>query len=400
LLGEEVSTLRKLTKKGLAIIISFLVIFTFVGIFITEFRGDIRYLTNPIPTPQPVKTSVTVGVAYMPFWGVYPYPKEMGWGDISKHGTFAPILGNYRSDDPYVVDWHIKWAVEHGISLFVIDWGWFGPDSPADRAVRQGFMRAKYLGYINFTFDYFFDRLWIQKEKDPNLNLTAALLQDFDWLVTHYFSSPSFFKVDGKYAVFMVGLYRFPTEISIQLVRDLRKHLARRYQIDLYIIYDGVWPKSSVGFFSRFDRVFDAVFKLGELGFVWEKHNWASGTYSYDEMIELNGETCQEWFSHSRNRGVGFVPSVTPGFNNTLIWKSGINKNLYIIPRSLVGFGKMLRIAKEYIDPTLRIVYLHTWNDFQEGTSIEPTKEYGFAYLDAVLDAVCTNSYYHFAIEM
>jgi hypothetical protein len=36
-----------------------------------------------------------------------------------------PVLGSYRDGEPEVSDWHIKWAVERGISFFfffALDW--------------------------------------------------------------------------------------------------------------------------------------------------------------------------------------------------------------------------------------------------------------------------------------
>ena len=42
----------------------------------------------------------------------------------------TPLLGYYREGDPSVMDWQIKWVVEHGISFFAFDWYW-------DRGRRQ-----------------------------------------------------------------------------------------------------------------------------------------------------------------------------------------------------------------------------------------------------------------------
>ncbi|MCB9784225.1 MAG: glycoside hydrolase family 99-like domain-containing protein [Candidatus Omnitrophica bacterium] len=35
-----------------------------------------------------------------------------------------PMLGYYDEGDPECVDWQIKWAVENGITCFLVDWYW------------------------------------------------------------------------------------------------------------------------------------------------------------------------------------------------------------------------------------------------------------------------------------
>ena len=68
-----------------------------------------------VPEPRPVDTNpYQIGIYYFPGWS----PDQ--WDRWSKQKGFPerdPVLGFYREGDPEVADWHIKWAVENGISL-------------------------------------------------------------------------------------------------------------------------------------------------------------------------------------------------------------------------------------------------------------------------------------------
>lgn len=78
-----------------------------------------------------------------------------------------------------------------------------------------------------------------------------------------------------------------------------------------------------------------------------------------------------------------FVPMVFPGFNHEMntCWGSG-----GVIPRGLNGFEKLLELADEY--RTTEMVDVATWNDWTEGSQIEPGKykgnEYGPEYLQSI----------------
>jgi hypothetical protein len=65
-----------------------------------------------VPAPAPVTPKYPVGVYYFPGW------RSAGqWAPITRFPERKPVLGWYREGDPQIADWHIKWAVEHGIAF-------------------------------------------------------------------------------------------------------------------------------------------------------------------------------------------------------------------------------------------------------------------------------------------
>jgi hypothetical protein len=73
-----------------------------------------------LPPPQPIATGrYQVGAYDFPGWPTYEK-----WRVLNAFPERVPLLGYYQEGDPAVMNWQIKWAVEHGISFFVFDWYW------------------------------------------------------------------------------------------------------------------------------------------------------------------------------------------------------------------------------------------------------------------------------------
>ena len=99
-----------------------------------------------IPRPQPVSTgSYQVGVYYFPGW-----PSREKWQVLAAFPERTPLLGYYREGDPDVMDWQIKWAVEHGISFFAFDWYWDRRQRQIEHALLESYLRARFRSFIKF----------------------------------------------------------------------------------------------------------------------------------------------------------------------------------------------------------------------------------------------------------
>jgi hypothetical protein len=58
-------------------------------------------------------------------------------------------------------------------------------------------------------------------------------------------------------------------------------------------------------------------------------------------------------------------------------------------------FRRMCERARRYVDPALRMVIAECWNEFGEGSYVEPTEQTGFGALDAMRDAFCPGNAPH-----
>jgi hypothetical protein len=97
-----------------------------------------------VPQPQPVRGDYDVGVYYFPGWWNWDR-----WLPITDFPECRPVLGWYREGFPEVADWHIKWAVEHGVTFFCYDWYWDRGPQWLTYAFHDGYFCARYKDYAS-----------------------------------------------------------------------------------------------------------------------------------------------------------------------------------------------------------------------------------------------------------
>ncbi len=122
-------------------------------------RASANILVNPsitsakasyVPPPRPVSSKYDVGVYYMSAWSL-----DSHWDPIRNVPYHMPVLGYYAEGAPLVIDWQIKWAVEHGIRFFVFGW-MSGPEDFVAKG-RNAYLASKYRSSIQFCIQAGFD---------------------------------------------------------------------------------------------------------------------------------------------------------------------------------------------------------------------------------------------------
>ena len=134
-----------------------------------------------IPEPQPQKSEIEITAFY------YPGTEQMAeWDQVEQTlPGIKPLLGWYDESNPEVIDWQIKWAVEHGISSFCLDWYWNQGDQRLDHWIKS-FYKARFRKYLKWYmmwanhneisadfFGLFFDKIRNTAHKGENQNDTG-----------------------------------------------------------------------------------------------------------------------------------------------------------------------------------------------------------------------------------
>jgi len=88
------------------------------------------------------------------------------------------------------------------------------------------------------------------------------------------------------------------------------------------------------------------------------------------------------WASLAKRSGVGFIPSVSPGF----IAKRPEQSQWPVLSKSPDRLRRQIEIGKKYLNKDAPIFLVSTFNDWAENTTIEPTVEEGFSYLQVLKD--------------
>jgi hypothetical protein len=199
-----------------------------------------------------------------------------------------------------------------------------------------------------------------------------VFLAEFDSLNTHLFSKESYFKLNGKPVVILIG-YAWNNGASkswTNTVTRLREAMKTKGHTEMYAIgeIDGTGWTSPERWQDSIPA-FDAVYTQSMSTDSWDV------MYSYWSFIDVNKNY---WKQYMQALNKDFIPYVEPAYNNTFF---ETNSNQYILERKKEIYNQAANVAKRNITQS-RIILIGSWNDFRTGTSIEPAVEYGEDYLE------------------
>ncbi len=249
------------------------------------------------------------------------------WDMVGRH--YNPQIGPYHSGDSKVIEYQLLLMKYAGIDGVIIDWpgrSTVNKDLPAnaentDQIIAQ---TAKF----GMEFAVCFEDQYAADAGDA--------INSMHWVKDHYFNQPNHIKVNGAPALFVFG----PQKIAA-----------------------GDWP--SVLAATGADPVFFTLWYNDKGGAARD------GTFGWLFSDGLTG--VKNYYDRS-DQGTK-VPVIYPGFNAA--YANGAPG--WSIPYDLNGdtFTAVYNLSKGVGN----LVQIATWNDYTEGTMIEPTNELGYRYL-------------------
>ena len=325
-----------------------------------------------VPLPRPVSTGpYQVGAYYFPGW-----PTRDKWTVLDAFPERMPILGYYAEGDPRVMDWQIKWAVEHGISFFAFDWYWDRGQRQLEHALDLGYLRARFRPFLKFCL------LWAN-HNEAGSSSEADLLAVVDFWIARYFRQPEYLTVDGKPVVIIFTPRQLRADMGSEAVAAALRRMRARVEA---AGFPGLFVMGSV----RPNR--DEQARLAAegydagTGYNYPRAGMADQSAlrgSYDDAVEGYERI---WTDIAGAGIVPYVPVAEPGWD-ARPWEG--DKALVRTGRTPEKFRDMLTRARVFVDrhPVAggkRIVLIEAWNEYGEGEVVEPHREWGFAHLDAI----------------
>ena len=324
---------------------------------------------NYVPRPRPVKGDYEVGVYYFPGWKGYSR-----WQCLERFPERRPLLGYYREGEPEVADWQIKWAVEHGITFFIYDWYWSQGARQLEHGLHDGYFKSRNHQYLKFCL------LWAN-HNPPGTSSREDLLAVTDYWIANYFLRPEYLKVEGKPAMFIFSPGRLTEDLGSEAVaaafEEMRAKCRQAGLAGLYLV--GCSNDDPNNLRRLKEEGYDAA-----SGYNYPGAGMQGGLLApYSGMVDGCGEI---WENVRRAGAIDYIVPTSPGWDSRpwhgddALVRSDSN------PRE---FGRMLRLAKQFVDtqgstPFGKMVIIEAWNEFGEGSYIEPHRQFGFGYLDAI----------------
>jgi hypothetical protein len=324
-----------------------------------------------VPVPQPVRGPFEVGVYYFPGW-----KSASQWHPIQRFPKRRPVLGWYREGEPEVADWHIKWAVEHGITFFAYDWYWTQGARQLEHALHDGYFHARYRHLLKFCL------LWANHNPPGSSSPEDCLAVTRHW-IEHYFHRSEHLLVGGKPVVIIFSPHRLTEDLGSSKVKEafaaMREECQRAGFPGLHLI-------ACVGDAGEARRAaaegYDAV-----TAYTWPHLGMGGGGKAAPFATLVEGYR-RHWELLYAESLIPLNPLPVSGGWDSRPWH-GLN-NLVRFGRTPELFRQHLRDARRFLEAQPSggtvppAVLIEAWNEWGEGSYIEPHQEFGFGYLDAL----------------
>jgi glycoprotein endo-alpha-1,2-mannosidase len=266
-----------------------------------------------------------------------------------------PVKGTYSSHDVDVLDWQIDQAKAHGITGFVVSWFGTGPEAAwINESVALLFERAEKKDFKV--------AIYLEQAPGEGRDQIGRAIGELSYVINRYGKNKSFLKVDGRPVFFAYGrdIYQVPVAAWPEIIEGVRAKagdfalLADGHQASYTYLFDGIHSYDLAGLPLELARELQ-VDKLGDL------HAWAAKYYG--DGVRL-----------ARERSRISCLMVTPGCDSRKAYKFDWETDRLD--------GQTYRaLWEEAIKASPDWVMITSWNEWPEGTEIEPSLELGDKYL-------------------
>jgi hypothetical protein len=274
-------------------------------------------------------------------WGKVDAEKK----DISA-STHYPAVGAYDSHDPATIDHHIDLARDHGIDVFVTTW--WGRGGFDDHAFRILLERAK-------AKDFEVTIYWETAPGGGETQVRRAV-DDLAYVLGSYGDHPAFFRVDGKPVIFIYG--RVMGEVAPSQWPAIVLGTRQRTGRDFLLIADG--------YREEYARVFDGLHIYNPCGWVQKKPP--------DVLRAMSRRFYTLAVGLAKRHGRIACMTIIPGYDDTKIRTPGINAERQGGETYRVLWEEAIRSDPDWIIIT-------SFNEWHEGSEIEPSLEHGDQYI-------------------
>jgi hypothetical protein len=301
--------------------------------------------------------------------------------------SITPYLGRYYSSDPDVIRQQIDWAAEYGVDAFSIEWvsPRYQPGS-LEENMDDHFLQAPNLSKIRWCIFYDFNLrlMWDGKSIADGIDfnneaIADTFVADFVHFGKKYFSHPQYLTVDGRPIIYIWNTLIFfgQLEETLQSARDSLAEMGH----DVFIAGDEIHETFDPAHSSLFDA--NTTFTMLIPGV--SRANMDSAAIGINAVFQMWKENIRDLKVRNREDYVILQPAWAPQYNDSLF---KIHNNLgepsYVPAESKNQVVHMAEVARSYAHPTgteaEKIVWLNTFNNWAETTTIEPTIASGPKY--------------------
>ena len=322
----------------------------------------------------------------------------------------VPLWGYEDESDPKVMEKKIAAAADHGIDVFLFDWYHYNDGPFLDRPLDRGFFGAANRDRLKFALmwaNHDWTEIFPARRGVPGKLLypgevtPANFAKICDHVIHRYFSHPSYWKIEGRPYFSFYDLSRliagFPSLAATRAALDeFRAKTIRAGFPDLHL-NAVVWGKTVMPWQ---ETPADPVHVVRELGFdsvtsyVWIHH--AEMPREQTDFNHVRDEYFRHWDKMKKDFPQPYYPNVSMGWDSTPRTHRDDGFGNFGYPFTHVITGNTPERFREALEKTRerlrhepaphRILNINSWNEWTEGSYLEPDTVHGMKYLEAVRD--------------
>lgn len=324
----------------------------------------------------------SIGVYYFPGWKQEaPLIKRPPWDMIRKYSDKEPLLGWYKDGAKDVTATQLKWMKDNYIDFIVYDWYWAPKEGVTLNHAIDSFIDHSKKTSIEFTI------LW------ANHTDTPSSLKQFDEIVSYwiknYFINNKYKKIDRDPVVIIFSPESLEDHAK-QFGESTKSLLARARQLAKAAGFNGIYFIANTAPIDKVvkqilpDATYDALTAYNYQSSPILKQELYKQSHSYAELSQGYQET---WNWMINNSPLPYLVPATSGWDRRP-WggsKDPLHDSSISTPEEFdKHIYSAITTARSNKEKTHNTVIICCWNEYGEGSYIEPTKKYKFRYLEAI----------------
>jgi hypothetical protein len=326
----------------------------------------------------------------------------------------VPLWGYGDESDPLVFAKKIDAAADNGIDAFIFDWYYYNDGPFLDAALDKGYLQAPNRQRVKFAL------MWANHDWNdvhPYARGTPYKLlypgkvtpDKFDAICDHiikdYFLQPSYWKIDGKPYFSFYELTKLMENFgSVEATRAaLDRFRAKALAAGLPGIHLNAvgWGQPILPGENKPINLAKVIKQLGfdsVTTYVWVHHVALKSLQT--DYNTVRDSYNKYWKRAATMYGIPYFPNVSMGWDPSprARQEDAYGKLGYPFTNTITGntperFKEALQIAKDRLaklPANSQVLTINSWNEWTEGSYIEPDTRTGMQYLQAIHDVFGT----------
>jgi hypothetical protein len=320
----------------------------------------------------------------------------------------VPLWGYVDEKDPEVMAKKIEAAASNGIDCFIFDWYMYEDGPFLNRCIDEGFLKAKNTETIKFALMWA-NHDWVNihpytRGAEQKLLYTGKVSPERfeeigDFVISEYFTKPNYWKIDGKAYFSVYDVQKFVAGFgSIEATKTAMERMNEKaIKAGLKGVHWNLvaWGNPILPVENAPKNIPELIKSLGfnsATSYVWIHHTQLPETQT--DYNWVRNRYFEHWEKAKTEYGVPYFPNVTMGWDSSprcdlkSEWANvGYPFMNTIGNNTPENFKTALQLTKDKLlsDPTgPRILNINCWNEWTEGSYLEPDTINGMKYLKAV----------------